>query len=244
MVSAKSVYLTIMSMLLVVTASCSLEKTVAAIPANAEPISFMTADGVTLSGHIFGSGDGGVILSHMWRDDESRWFDFASDLSDKGYSVLTYNFRGYGDSKEKRDVALIDRDLEAAVKTLKEHRNIEKLYLIGSSMGGTASIKVAAHESVSALVVLSAPVEISKLDSKNDVALVKAPKLFIYSENDVIANESAKYFLDNGKEPIFSEALVGSEHGTDILYGENGPRIKDMIVRFIDRNGVSRAENR
>ena len=69
---------------------------------------------------------------------------------------------------------------------------------------------------------------------------MSAPKLFIYSEDDIVATESARYFLENGKAPIFLEALIGSEHGTDILFGENGPRIKDLIVHFIDQNGVSR----
>lgn len=51
---------------------------------------------------------------------------------------------------------------------------------------------------------------------------------------------SARYFLYNGKEPIYSEALIGSEHGTDILYGENGSRIKDLIMNFIDEKEAFR----
>lgn len=238
--NARSSPLVALFLSLLITASCSTETISTATPQNAEQISFVTSDGITLKGHIFGTGDEGVVISHMWRDRESRWFDFASSLSAKGYSVLTYHFRGYGDSRERREPALIDKDLEAAIKTLKERRSIKAVHLIGSSMGGTASIKVAAHENIEGLIALSAPIKISDLNVSGNIGMVKAPKLFIYSEDDVIASESAEFFIENGSAPVLSEKLAGSEHGTDILDGEQGARIKELIIRFINDNGVSK----
>ncbi len=44
---------------------------------SAPPVSFATDDGLTLRGHLFGTGDSWVILSHMFPDDQTAWFPFG-----------------------------------------------------------------------------------------------------------------------------------------------------------------------
>ena len=60
----------------------------------ATQVSFNTEDGVQLSGHLFGSSNVGVVLSHMRPADQESWWPFARVLKDKGYQVLAYDFRG------------------------------------------------------------------------------------------------------------------------------------------------------
>jgi pimeloyl-ACP methyl ester carboxylesterase len=74
-------------------------------------VSFRTGDGITLRGHVFGSGDRWVILSHMFPDDQTAWYPFAAELAGRGYHVLTYDFRGYGESEGTKQIERIDRDL-------------------------------------------------------------------------------------------------------------------------------------
>ena len=65
--------------------------------AGSREITFTSSDGITLSGRLFGPADGsaGVVLAHMYPSDQSAWFDFASRLGERGYRVLTFDFRGY-----------------------------------------------------------------------------------------------------------------------------------------------------
>ncbi len=79
-------------------------------------VTFMTEDDIELNGNIFGSGNKWVILSHMYPTDQTSWFEFAEILilEEDGYSVLTYDFRGYGKSGGSQDISKLDIDLAAA----------------------------------------------------------------------------------------------------------------------------------
>ena len=141
-------------------------------------VSFNTEDGIQLSGHLFGSGDVGVVLSHMRPADQESWWPFARVLKGKGYQALAYDFRGYRDSQGEVDIDNIDRDVQAAVDFIKS-KGVSRVFLIGASMGGTASLKVASREDVAGVITLSAPWAIEGLDAQEDIKAVLAPKLFI-----------------------------------------------------------------
>jgi pimeloyl-ACP methyl ester carboxylesterase len=71
---------------------------------NKEDVSFKTIDGVLIKG-VFYSGSKGansptVIMLHKWggNSTQSGWTELAKRLQDKGYSVLTFDFRGHGQS--------------------------------------------------------------------------------------------------------------------------------------------------
>ncbi len=126
--------------------------------------SFAASDGAELRGHVFGSGDRWVILSHMFPDDQTDWYPFAGQLSARGYHVLTFDFRGYGESQGDKQIDRIDRDLSAALAFVRQQRP-RRVVLLGASMGATASIIVAAREPVDGLIALSAPTAFRGLDA-------------------------------------------------------------------------------
>jgi pimeloyl-ACP methyl ester carboxylesterase len=79
-------------------------------PAKAKSIEFKSFDGVTLSGTFYPAPnrtkDATVLLLHHFdlkkggSSQDEGWGDLAIELNQKGYSVLTFDFRGFGDSKE------------------------------------------------------------------------------------------------------------------------------------------------
>ena len=87
---------------------------------DSRPVSFESADGVSLEGRLFGDGSTAVVLSHMLPADQRSWFAFADRLADEGYLVLTYDFRGYcpggegGCSQGDRDISAIWQDVLGA----------------------------------------------------------------------------------------------------------------------------------
>jgi pimeloyl-ACP methyl ester carboxylesterase len=68
------------------------------------PVKFETKDGVTLQGTFYPGKDSDqptVLMLHKLKSDSSQgsWTEFAKRLNQAGYSVLTFDFRGHGESK-------------------------------------------------------------------------------------------------------------------------------------------------
>ena len=202
----------------------------------AVPVSFTTQDGVLLSGHLFGEGDVGVVLSHMKPADQESWWSFAQVLQDRGYTALAYDFRGYGDSDGERELDLLDRDVRAAVAFLKD-RGASRVFLIGASMGGTASLKIAAQEDVAGVITLSAPTIFEGIDVRDDLLAISAPKLFIAARSDTngFYARSVDYFDQMASDPKEAQKVDGDDHGTDMLSGDSGPRVQGLMVDFLRR---------
>jgi hypothetical protein len=77
----------------------------------AKEVTFKTADGVTLSGNFYAAGgkkqkDAVVMLLHDFDhkngggSKKGGWPTLAKALQDAGYAVLSFDFRGFGDSRE------------------------------------------------------------------------------------------------------------------------------------------------
>lgn len=204
--------------------------------AGSEAVSFLTEDGITIRGHLFGSGETAVVLSHMRPNDQQAWFGFARVLAGQGFAALTYDFRGYGETSGEEDLGLIDRDLAAAVDFLRA-RGFQRIFLIGASMGGTASLVVAAREEVAGVVAVSAPASFEGLDAEAVMAQVSEPKLFIASLGDQSAYNSLQGLMAKAREPKESRTFDGNAHGTRILEGEYAAQFRDAVIQFLRETG-------
>jgi len=200
-------------------------------------VTFTTEDGIDINGNIFGSGNRWVILSHMRPTTQTSWSDFARYLADNDYIVLTYDFRGYGKSGGSQDISNIDKDLEAALDFVRQY-DAEKIFLMGASMGGTASLIVSSRQSVDGVISFSSPAEFKGLSAVDKVGNIDAPKLFIASQGDENAVNSANTLFDASPEPKEIEILDGSAHGTFIFEEEpdNAEILSQIILDFLDSN--------
>jgi dienelactone hydrolase len=210
--------------------------------AASEAITFTTPDGVQLAGRLFGPSEApeqaaGIVLAHMLPADQSSWYDEAIRLSDAGYLVLTFNFRGYcpggdaGCSKGTKQPDAAAVDLAAAVEQLRS-LGVSRIGLVGASMGGTASLVVASDEpsTIRSVITLSAPSTIGSLSAGPDVLVqVTAASLFIAGTGDPTAAEAAQAFYDAAGQPKRLEIVASDDHGTDMLTGNAGGRIRDLI---------------
>ena len=201
-----------------------------------EPVSFVTEDGLELRGRLFGEGKSGVVLVHMFHDDQASWWEFAELLADQGYMTLTFDFRGYGDSSGDKDmIEFMDRDVKAALGFL-EGRGASKVVLVGASMGGTASLAVAADRTVHGVVSLSAPVEFLDLSVKEKQ--VRVPVLLMSTDGDRSAKKNLREMIEMGVVggPELTASVMyegGTDHGTDILKGDHGPEATARILGFL-----------
>lgn len=214
-----------------------------------EQVTFRSEDGTLLSGHTFGSGRAGVVLSHMYPADQKSWYPTAKKLAAKGYLVLTYDFRGYGYSQGNKQIDYIDRDVFAAVEKIAA-AGATHVVLIGASMGGTASLMAAerlfagqlspaqaraVNITVAGVATLSAPVSFKGLSAKNSVERLYCPLLFIAAKEDEGARgalELQRLSGNTGQMKIFS----GSEHGTALLEGSQADEVYDLLLEFLRKN--------
>src|SRR6266849_3646909 len=81
-------------------------------------VHFTTRDHVQLGGLFYGKGGTtAIICSHELRSTKADWSDSAPWFAARGFMVLAYDFRGYGDSQGPYDSSKEDQDLLAAAKT-------------------------------------------------------------------------------------------------------------------------------
>jgi pimeloyl-ACP methyl ester carboxylesterase len=199
---------------------------------SAPSVSFVADDGITLRGHLFGSGDSWAVLSHMFPDDQTAWFPFAGELAGRGYHVLTYDFRGYGESDGQKQIDQIDHDVTAAVGYVRR-QHPRQIVLLGASMGGTASVIVASKGNLDGLITLSAPITFHGLNA-GDSALT-LPVLFVSSELDDDNQLSARTLFDNAGQERSIDIVPGSAHGIGLLTSSEASQVRADIFKFLDR---------
>lgn len=194
-------------------------------------------DPIVLDGRVFGDGPVGVILAHMRPADQTSWFPFATDLAASGdFTVLTFDFRGYGESTGDKQFDRIDTDLAAAIDYMRDALKIDKVFLVGASMGGTAALVAAARVDVAGVVSISSPGQFPPLDAAETVADIAEPKLFITAEDDVPAMRSQEEFWELAREPKQQHIYDGDAHGTAIFDTTDGPDLERRIIAFLTSN--------
>jgi pimeloyl-ACP methyl ester carboxylesterase len=211
-----------------------------------EEASFRTSDGVELTGTLIRPREGadgapvvGVVLAHMYPTDQKSWWPFAMGLASMGYWALPFDFRGYGASEGEKEIAEIDLDVEAARDFLVQ-QGAREVFLIGASMGGTASVIVASRDSsLAGLVSLSAPESFMGLDASEAANRVEIPSFFIAAQSDDGAPQAADQMARAVAEPmgdptpVYRLTVQGADHGTQLLEGVETARIEQAILSFL-----------
>jgi len=176
-------------------------QTTAPSPAEYRQVRFLADDGSTIVGRLWANGKVAVILAHGFSEETAQddWLPFAPALAQERYTVLTFNFRGFCDSKgcsgDTIEAGNNWRDTLAAVDFIKA-RGAEEIFLIGASLGGLAVLRAARTPGVdlAGVISLSTPQFPSRYYTgetpANDLtpsrlAQIDEPKLFVAGEHDV-----------------------------------------------------------
>ena len=207
----------------------------------------LTEDGLQLDARLFlGDRERIVILLHQYSADQTTWFDQAKALQAAGYSALTFDFRGYGESEGDADPAEIVTDVDAAL-AFAGAQGYSEAILVGASMGGTAAM-VAADEDpstrpsvtsgeapeVAGVVAISAPVEFAGLDASTAAAELEAPVAVIAALGDESARTSYDEFVEVADIPVVNRLLVGgTAHGTELLHSPYAQSVWGRVLSFI-----------
>jgi esterase/lipase len=207
-----------------------------------EEVSFTTEDGLEIYGNIYrGGGDLAVILAHQ-RDrmaTQKSWQFFAELLAIKGYTALTYNFRGIG--RSEGDINYMEseivKDTSAAIEFL-QGEGFSRIVCIGASMGGTSCMEAALHHDLEGLVVIAAPMSLGEPTkiTIDDLKGLTVPKLFICTENDRFGRipKHTQLMVDNSPEPKQIKFFTGNAHGTELFYTSHKEEFRQLLLDFLE----------
>jgi uncharacterized protein len=113
-------------------------------PLKGRDVTFPSESGATIRGWLIEgqTGKGAVILLHGVRDSRLSMLDRARFLAAAGYSVLLFDFQAHGESNGAHITFghLESRDVQAAVKFMRDTLPDEKIGVLGVSLGGAATL--------------------------------------------------------------------------------------------------------
>ncbi len=173
---------------------------------------------------IVGEGKAGVVLAHQVRSDLCSWLPVAPRLAARGYAALAFDFGG----DPQADVA-------AAVAELKR-AGTERVVLVGASMGAIASLQAAAADTkVVGVVSVSSPTSYESLDGFKAARRLHVPVLYVAGAGDTQFAQAARGLYRATASPNKRLVLLDDfAHGTDLLNGPEGSRLRHLIVAFVD----------
>ncbi len=190
-------------------------------------------------------GNGGNITNTVWYGDK---------LTDDGFDVLVFDYRGYGrsDGAVTHEWAL-NSDGEAAYNYLVTQRGVkpETLVLYGMSLGSKVAIDVASRKPAGALIVesgLSTADEMgayalpvlpgflrrltkNRFESSRKIANVNCPVLVVHGTKDeTIPVAQGRKLFESAKLPKRQLIIEGGSHN---LAGPGGDAYRNQITGFI-----------
>jgi hypothetical protein len=186
----------------------ALEATPAAIGLRFEAVTIAAADGVQLSGWWVPAAQPGLTLIHFHGNagNISHRLELLEIFHQLGFSVLLFDYRGYGASEGSAGEEGVYLDAGAVWRYVTERRGVapQKIVLHGQSLGAAVAAWLAARQQPAALIVESGFTSVPELaadlywwlpvrylarlkfDTKEALGRVRCPVLVIHSRNDEI----------------------------------------------------------
>lgn len=193
-----------------------------------------------------------VLFSHGNAEDIGQNLEFFNMLHDRGYSVLAYDYRGYGTSGGAPSAKNAYRDIEAAYNYLTQECKIapNRIIALGRSMGGGPSVYLAAKNNIAGLIFESSFVSVLRIatrtpllpfDEFNNIdklEKVNCPVMIIHGTKDnTVSIWHGKQLYEKANEPKLSLWVQNAGH-TNLLEtaGDQYWQAMDEFATLIKNN--------
>lgn len=188
-----------------------------------------------------------ILFSHGNAEDLSNVVPFMRQFHELGYSILMYDYRGYGTSEGKPSVRKVKEDISAAYRWLVETQHIDPATIIvqGRSLGGAPSTWLAAHQPVGGLILESTFVSAfrvktrwpllpwDQLNSLRQMKKVDCPVLVMHGTDDeVLPIWHGKKLYEAAPESIKTSYWIESGQHNDYAYVAS-ERYFETIQQFV-----------
>lgn len=223
-----------------------------------EDVVVVAEDGVQLHGWFVPRGESraAVLFCHGNAGNISHRLETLRFWYDLGFSILAFDYRGYGRSDGEISELGTRLDARAMWQHLRETRGYapETIVLFGRSLGAAVAIELGASVHCAGLVAESGfttvadvarraypwlPVRLllrMSFDSRARVQEIAAPKLFIHSTDDeVVPFSMGRELFDAARDPKEFLAIHGA-HNVGWLHA--GERYTDTVRSFVTSLGL------
>jgi fermentation-respiration switch protein FrsA (DUF1100 family) len=221
-----------------------------------------TEDGIRLRAWFLPAVDGrrgpAVLICHGNGGDRSLRAPLAAALAGAGFSVLVFDYRGYGGNPGRPFEDGLAADARAAQAWLADQQEVDpgRVVYLGESLGAAVAVSLAVERPPAALVLRSPftsladvgrvhypwlPVGLLLIDryaSIDRIGSLQPPLLVIAGDRDDIVPASlSKRLYDAAAEPKRYVLVPGAGHNDAELI--DGPTVVGEIVRFLSESGAS-----
>jgi len=168
-----------------------------------------------------------LLFSHGNGEDLGYVLPLLPVLRELGFSVLAYDYRGYGLSEGRPSERNVYADIDAAYDYLTRQLKIqpERIILYGRSLGAGAAVDLAARKSVGGLVLESPfltafrvvtriPVfPVDKFRNVDKIGRVRCPVLVMHGEADeIVPLWHGRRLFEAAPEPKTLVVIAGAHH--------------------------------
>ena len=194
----------------------------------AEEVNFKTQDNATIYANYQQRGNHAVILAHGAIFDQHSWGEFEQRLLKENYSVLAIDFRGYNKSTVGDNLSDLYKDILAGVRFLSNKQKIDKVTVLGASMGAIAASKAAVYAKngeIDQLILLSPPQVYKPEKLKGQVLLIASKE-----ENLAKGLESSFKKMSSLKK---LELILGNAHAQHIFKTSYAEVLTGIVLDFL-----------
>jgi len=190
------------------------------------------ADGAKLKATYYSPGKPGpgILLLHQCNMDRKSWRSLAAKLVDRGIHVLTFDYRGYGETTASGSRENIPTDIDTALATLKSKQGVDQKRLAagGASCGVNNSVQLAKRSGeIKALLLLTGPM------TKEGMAFLRTQtSLPIFAVDQAGFDSGMKALVGNSTNPNSTNVEVHKDwHGVVMFEGD--PSLLDKMADWV-----------
>jgi len=187
-------------------------------------LSIKTADGAVISAVYVcePNSEFTILYSHGNAEDIGDLREFFEIFRNEGYSVLGYDYRGYGKSTGRAGERNSYEDVESVYEYLVRDLNTpaEKIIALGRSVGGGVAMHLACEKEVAGLILESPFITAFRVITR--VPLVPFDK---FRNIDKIKNVRCPVLIVHGKD----DRIVPLWHGEKLFKEANEPKLKFWV---------------
>lgn len=190
-----------------------------------------------------------ILYNHGNNEDIGMNLRWLHRFYEQGYSVLTYDYRGYGLSEGKATEENTYRDAESVYNYLVSRLHVPpaKIIVMGRSLGGGVAVELAMNKPVAGLIMQSTFISINrvvaggqavpfdKFKSISKIGNVNCPTLIIHGTADSrIKIWHGEKLYEAAKQPKAYLWVEGADHEDDIA-AIAGKEYWQAIDRFTEK---------
>lgn len=198
-----------------------------------------------------------LLVSHGNAEDLGDDRYWLEDLRQAGFSVLAYDYEGYGTSEGKpsEQGAYDDEDAAYDYLTSALHTTPDRVIIFGRSVGSGPAVHLAARKAVAGLVLQSPFISAfrvftripllpyDKFPNYKDIRTVHCPLLIIHGDSDnVIAPWNGRKLFELANEPKKHVTVQGADHNdVEMVAGKSYAAMLQEFARFISEGKTVQA---